>query len=143
MALVNRQRLEGERRLTDAIAMAQGAIAAGHHDTPHAGFDSGVHEIIQPDQIALKRDIKRNPLGGSPLPQRGMVHRPGLCSEMLNRVHPLDRLLAIVIDREVALDPGELSKLRVWWLPRHQDEVVPLSQRADDKGTQLATRACN
>src|SRR5215510_71306 len=141
MAFVNWQLLEMERGLTAAIAMPQGAIAARHHDTLPAGFDSGVHEIIQPDQIALKGDIKRNPLGDRPPPQRGMVHRPGLCSEMLNRVHPLDRLLAIVIDREVTLDPGEHGKLRVWWLPRHQDEVVPLSQRADDKGTQLAARA--
>jgi hypothetical protein len=72
-----------------------------------------------------------------------MVHRPGLCSEMLNRVHSLNRLLASVIDREVALNPGEHGKLRVWGLPRHQDEVVPLPQRADNKGTQLAARACD
>ena len=94
--------------------MPQGAIAAGHHDTLHSGGDGGVQEIIQPDQIALKGDIKGDPLGGRPLPQRGMVHRPGLGGQVLNSVHPLDRAPAIVKHRDVALDPLERGKLRVW-----------------------------
>ena len=74
MAFVNRQCLEEERDVTDARAMPQGAIAAGHHDTPHSGFDSGVQERLQPDQIALHGGIKGEPWGGGPPPQRRMVH---------------------------------------------------------------------
>ena len=64
MTFVNRQRLERERRLTDAIAVPQGAVAAGHHDTLHPSFDGSVQEIIETYHIALKGSIKGEPLGG-------------------------------------------------------------------------------
>jgi hypothetical protein len=53
---------------------------------------------------------------------------------MLNRVHPLHCPPAIIKHREVTLDPGERGKFHIWGATRHQDEVVPLPQRADDKG---------
>ena len=66
-----------------------------------------------------------------------MVHRPGLGGQVLNGVHALHRATAIIIDSEVALDPGKRRKRRVGWVLSHQDEVVLLLQCADDKGTQL------
>ena len=63
-----------------------------------------------------------------------MVHRPGLGSEMLNRVHPLHCPPAIIKHRGVALDPEEHGKFYIWGATRHQDEVMPLPQHVDDKG---------
>ncbi len=105
MAFVNRQPLEWERGLTNAIAMPQGTIAAGHHDPPHPGFDGGMHEIIHPDHIALKGDIKGETLVCRLPPQRWMVYRPGLCGQVLNGVNTLDSLPAIFKNSEVSLDP--------------------------------------
>jgi len=106
MAFVNRQRLQGKRRLANAIAMPQGAIAACHDDPPHPGFDGGLHEIIHPQHIALKGGVKGDPLRCRLPPQRGMVHRPGLGGQVLNRVHTLNNLAAICKHREVSVHPG-------------------------------------
>src|SRR5262245_13190444 len=141
MAFVNRQCPQGEGGLANAIAMPQSPIAAGHDDPPHPGFDGGVHEIIQPQHIALKGGVKGNPLRGRLPPQRWMVYRPGLGGQVLNCVYTLDSPPAVVKHRKVAADPGERGKLGVWRLPRHQDDVVVLPQGADDKGPQLAARS--
>jgi hypothetical protein len=140
MVFVNGQHLEWERGLTNAITMPQGTIAAGHYDPPHPGFNGSLHEIIYPNHIALKGNIKGETLGCRPSPQRGMVHWPGLRCQVLNGVDALDCLPAIVKHPEVPLDPGKCRKCRIGPAPRHQDEVVPLHQGADDKGTQCATR---
>jgi hypothetical protein len=39
-----------------------------------------------------------------------MIHRPGLCGEVLNGVNTLDSPLAICKHIEVSLDPGERRK---------------------------------
>jgi hypothetical protein len=119
--------------------MPQGAIAAGHHDPPHPGFNGSLHEIIYANHIALKGNIKGETLGYRLPLQRRMVHRPGLGCQVLNGVNTLDRLPAIVKHPEIPLDPGERCKCRVGHAPRHQDEVVPFHQGTDDKGTQGAT----
>ena len=106
MAFVNRQRLERERGLANAIAMSQSAIAAGHNDPPHPGFDGGLHEIIHPQDIALHGEVKGEPLCCRPPPQRWMVYRPGLCGQVLNGVNTLDSLPAICKHSEVSLDPA-------------------------------------
>ena len=92
MAFVNGQCLEWERGLTDAIAVPQSTIAAGHHDPPYPGFNGSLRKkIIHPKHIALKGHIKGETPGFRLSPQRGMVHRPGLGRQVLNGVNTLDR----------------------------------------------------